>query len=1695
MEYYPHFFFKDNNYKITNNKFIKNYIKEFIDVNGQKKENFLPKIRANKIDIIPTLSIPGIYNLISEIIKNKKIFKDYIKNENILRPIKKLLEEDTKVDEYNNKYKKLVKKTIGIFSANKYKKLLEENDENIIFPLIEDYLIIYSIKITNKFSKYTDISDNPINIIDLLLQLKFYILSDDDNYEKDNLCKGSFLETQKDLDISKFSEIFLFLESYTLDITYFAEIYCLLSTKIPNLLNKIKEIIDSKKIITEISERNQKYKKRVNEAFFFLMEALIRAIFQSINEIFNLEEYYSFFKSLILVESTLNKINQKFMLYSNELYYLRNLLSIYNIFKNDKEVKDIIKEIMSSTLELENIDNNNDKEEYQEKNLEYSYKIKEIISKKYGEDSDELSDYMSNFLRAQYRRAKDEDIDYKLKIIEIAFGNEKFIQNSLFFIEQTITADYKNNNFLYLLNSFNDNKILSFYEKIKSETFNHVLLYYFELKANNYFNEIKKKYKLKSNLNNNKELTNEECTELILGKNLENLKEALIHLDNIVENKNLNENDLNNLAKIYSIAYIKLYMKQLAEIFKNNNDKIQFDVIFNLLTNVDNNSRKVIIIYFLKNIFITFENYSQFEYYIMKKLNDIYFNIYNDINKYEKKEDDINNNYILNHQFIPDKIYEEKYSKSLLQFNKSKQYNFQSLEFLINKDMNLDVLLCLLVNNLLSYAYSSDKENAKKLIKLFKIEFSKISKDLNAPKISIDLLLKFLDINELLKNNNNESLSQPQFEQIAYSFRYVLQSSFQNKNNFYYNLLIFVCKEYISNNFIIGALPLCNNHINSYYSLKEIMDQFTEKMGFYLCTCGLYYMIDQCTRPNESIECINKNCKRPIGVSGKDIEAKKKQTNQYRICRNDFDKNIALEIEIPYITLDEYKEIFVDNRPMTKGLKKEEQEFLYFKERHQRIRKMDELAFRLLNYILYSHLLFSNLLGNLSDNDLDSYIPSPCNCLEMIEKNWKIMKTILNEKGIAEIEVFMNIIFFKVSDLLNKAEDLSTNEKREEIELNIKNSIDELINNRELYLSKEKEYSEMNQIFKKSDSNTLVEIILENYSPFDNLYSEKDFPNLGMFLLSEYPNLKDLSESIEKVENYSQKYFLLNQILINDEEYDNISNVININEFVNPLLRKYNNKIDRNEAKNLKISSCLNNLDLGKEKGDIKKKFIESWKKIKSKCRQYLCKPKMPELDITEENFEQLTLNYFLPDDGELGGGMYLASAYKYFIEIQNEFINNMMNILDINSPIKAYSFQLSQEIKVQETTEDDLLNLRKIHEKINKLITRYSMRDIFKDGKINFKGFKMPVIYNFNAIEKELVRNLLPGVKKFVDEKSEEPIKFMTYKYEAFRGNRSSIITNYNLKYSPRELSQEEENLLIEFIENENNIIDVLSTCQILIDFIQGENYDKNKTIYSVIINLPKYIELNENFVNFIEDIGEKEINLKNNQKIFSIDTLINIYDIIEYICWNQFKNNLNEQYKKPLNVEIKKKLENNIDNIMNNNGLIKKQDLADAVRRLISRYLTGKREDTDIGEDQKLLDYIVRADLWKPYISENQNFENELTNIFNQIQSEIKIKCDQNKIQCDICAMKKNLEKIVNPCNECMKCKGDLLIGHSLEFFELINEGNIRDILKAKKNDNKNENKNEIIEINNDNVNDNDSYSEEEDNNSSQEEYLNEI
>ena len=175
----------------------------------------------------------------------------------------------------------------------------------------------------------------------------------------------------------------------------------------------------------------------------------------------------------------------------------------------------------------------------------------------------------------------------------------------------------------------------------------------------------------------------------------------------------------------------------------------------------------------------------------------------------------------------------------------------------------------------------------------------------------------------------------------------------------------------------------------------------------------------------------------------------------------------------------------------------------------------------------------------------------------------------------------------------------------------------------------------------------------------------------------------------------------------------------------------------------------------------------------------------------------------------------------------------------------------------------------------------------------------------------------------------------------------------------------------------------------------------------------------------------------------MFSVSTLLNIYNLIELICWKQFKENLNDEYKMNLTDEIKKEIKEYLNEYNSENNCIKQQDIANAVRRLISRYLSGKRGDLDISEYKKLFDYIQRTDLWRSDLIENYNFETELFNIFEKLKkiTRIVIECNEKDNKCDKCNKNKK-EGIKNPCQECDNCKWGLRIGHALEFFEIINE-----------------------------------------------------
>ena len=312
------------------------------------------------------------------------------------------------------------------------------------------------------------------------------------------------------------------------------------------------------------------------------------------------------------------------------------------------------------------------------------------------------------------------------------------------------------------------------------------------------------------------------------------------------------------------------------------------------------------------------------------------------------------------------------------------------------------------------------------------------------------------------------------------------------------------------------------------------------------------------------------------------------QTDHYRIAMNDNDKNLCINDEVPYLFLDEYKRKYVDKylNEQPKGIKGED-EILILIKRYDKVRTLDELTFRILNYILYSHFFFSNLLGYLSDENLKAYIHPNYSCIDMINKNWEIIQIILNEKGIGDAKIFMNIVFNKISNLIKNAENMTTTEKRQEFETSINNYINELINNKEEYEKEEIKYKEYNDKIKGSDALSLIEIISENYSPFENIYSEEEYPYLGLFLLSKYPSLSELEITLGKIKDYTQKYCLLNQVLICDEEFKYLENVVNINKLVELLYMKFNNKISRDQAKNKKLLDCFDQSEINDVKENI----------------------------------------------------------------------------------------------------------------------------------------------------------------------------------------------------------------------------------------------------------------------------------------------------------------------------------------------------------------------------------------------------------------------------------------------------------------------------------------------------------------------------
>ena len=650
---------------------------------------------------------------------------------------------------------------------------------------------------------------------------------------------------------------------------------------------------------------------------------------------------------------------------------------------------------------------------------------------------------------------------------------------------------------------------------------------------------------------------------------------------------------------------------------------------------------------------------------------------------------------------------------------------------------------------------------------------------------------------------------------------------------------------------------------------------------------------------------------------------------------------------------------------------------------------MDIITFRLLNFILYSFLLGSFILKNLSKDEASNYLVEnlfPHTLFGIIKKNWELLDISLKKKGIEKIQTFLNMAFDKIIELIQNLNTSDSIDKLINFESKVNDYIIDTIFNKENIDKMNKDYQNINNDIIATSPDNIKEIILEYYEP--SFYDQKLYPDIQYYYASKIYAYDTFVEKFKSLNENKNKYALINLLINKDEDIlknaTKLKYLNSINNLSNILLGIYSYKISRDEAKTKILRNELKYIEeiFGQNESfenNFITPFIESWDKIKEKCTQYRCYnlvDKEP-LNLKIGSY----LSYFLVDDGERLGGMFIASAYENFINWQNSFINSIIDKNKMSGTLNSYISQLEQEINVQDAKEDDILLIdEKCYEFLDELIHIYSMRNIIEKGnKINYKNYN-DIEYDYEFIENELAKEILLGKKKF-----KNYIKFVTYLYEGFRGGNSTILFTYNEKYPFRELKKIEKETLNIFInENKNKGIynDIFSSLQILMNEIIKENYDSNKSIYEIIESLPKFVVINNQLVKLLKDKYEFDINHELN--LFTIDCLVPFFEYFETLCWKEIKESILTDYKNLLTDEIRKHILNYFEKNNSHESLINKRNLTKALRKLLSRSIAGQKEAIDINKDEKLINYINQEYIWDKKTFENPNFEDEMSKIF---------------------------------------------------------------------------------------------------------------
>ena len=1617
-----------SNKDLFKSNIIKKYLNDYI--NNINNDN-LKKISLNGINyfnkkdqnILLGVKTPFIQNILKENILNyikNNIAVKYIQYDSYLMRSKISYERiETEKEKYKNQMTQLetiLKNEIINFPI--INEILQSDEKILIKNLFNDAFYIFLSKNNSFKNNY----DKLIQLLDIIIQIRLNPIKDFDDddiefkntfldlqeneideneliYEKKQINQNRIIldEDEEEIEdddfnqnlniiqlnnikksnknyIKIFTSVMNFIESYSKEIYDILELYNYMCNECEeDSFKQIKELIIKKKINMN-DERNQDNFKYLKACFFYVIESLLMNIRKSIK---NDGNPYKFYKKIRYYLPNIIKLEYKLLLFSKEIFTLElidKIIGYYDRQTNKSISLDNINKLISLVVKEPEITDiklllNN---------------IKEMISL--------LKDLYGD--TSEFGELKNDIILNKYKI----YKNNKFRED---LINDILLKEKKNNNlysFISLIigdaNKFETNKIMSREERknyinidgnlqLKFVMNNQeLILFYFENIIEKYFLSIKKEDLEEK----------EKYHKLLESKSLNYLDISITNLSQ----KNFNK--INIIRKIYLIAYIKRYLSNYLDLIlsskhtqviqylseRNNINRILFSKNITLV--------KEIKLFTLKLIFLKYNNLGMIlnlhdnncidvlngdEQYFNDIINNqesilLYYFSYPLLNNDKEgslfKLFDIKDNKNSNNDI---KVFEPNDYKKFLSNIKTEEkissektselYN--SINDKNNKNNKYDIIYtyisymiyrALITKNIEIY-FSNSKE-------IFDF-FSK--RELFGFEFSLDTFL----YKELLQNikdvkDKDKTTLFRKFEILLYAYRFYFNiltaANKGNKNNFYYSLSkIFI--ETINSNFIPGKIV--NNEIKASY--EKIKDNLIKnpKCVEYMCSCGNNYSL---ANHNESIKCFQCQSQKmkTYSLFGKN--------NYYgRIFLNDNERK-SFYLKYPknesYLLLNELEKKIEDQIKPKKGLNIESKEIFFQKNNSN---DFSYITFRLLNFILYGFIFYLNKEGKITDEEIKGYLIDGMTCFEILEKDWEILDKEIKLKEIPNIHIFLDSIFNDIIKVINSQKSFTSEKILKNYEKSIEKIIEKNLKDKELinnYLKNRNDYLDI-------EPNEELAIITEeekynnNWKELDNKYKE-----LLYFTNIKLPSLEDFKKEFYYNKNNKDYYPIINYILDDNSPIKYLKYLPKINELCNFMINYCSYKYTREEANSIKIKDEI------KDKDDLINEFMDIYDELRKFVNNYECHKFENEKghkyfnSLLKEKYQYLS--NFCVDIGEFNYGMVLVSIYRNMIYWQNSFINKV--IYSNNESHKKYKELFENEIMIQDSNEDCIIKLPSKDD----LIPKY----ILKNVNQNKYGI---LIYNFKLIEEELASDILPNIRKYVSD-NDKCLKYVVYQYEGFRGNKDNIITIFNEKYERKELTEEENLLIIKYIEEHDKetkkIINFWFSLQILIDIILENNYN-GEMLISNIINKNNQFE-NLNILN--ELFGEE--NMANNKikdkKLFKVNSMLSIFYWFEFICWNKIKENLSPSYL----IDIDKNIKEKIDNFFNdkNNKIITKANLSTAIRRFVSRYLSGKRSENEIKETNNIIYYLCKEELWdEKDLVNNPEFDKELSLLFDTDKS----------------------------------------------------------------------------------------------------------